>query len=31
MALENLISIEFTTEELTALDTHLDGIQQIYS
>jgi len=29
MALENLISIEFTTEELTALDTHLDGIQQV--
>jgi hypothetical protein len=29
MALENLISIEFTTEELTALDGHLDGIQQV--
>lgn len=29
MALENLISIEFTTEELTALDTHLQGIQQV--
>ena len=29
MALENLISIEFTIEELTALDTHLDGIQQV--
>jgi len=31
MALENLISIEFTTEELTALDTHLDGIQQVFA
>ncbi|WP_298424330.1 hypothetical protein [uncultured Kordia sp.] len=29
MALENLISIEFTPEELTALDAHLDGIQQV--
>lgn len=29
MALENLISIEFTQEELTNLDTHLAGIQQI--
>lgn len=29
MALENLISIEFTEEELTNLDTHLEGIQQI--
>ncbi|MEM6718362.1 MAG: hypothetical protein AAF611_03505 [Bacteroidota bacterium] len=29
MALENLISIEFTQEELTNLDSHLDGIQQI--
>ncbi|MBC8755258.1 hypothetical protein H2O64_11275 [Kordia sp. YSTF-M3] len=29
MALENLISIEFTSEELTALDGHLDGIQQV--
>ena len=29
MALENLISIEFTQEELTELDTHLDGIQQV--
>ena len=29
MALENLISIEFTQEELTNLDAHLDGIQQI--
>jgi len=31
MALENLISIEFTPEELTALDTHLQGIQQVLS
>lgn len=31
MALENLISIEFTDEELTNLDAHLDGIQQILS
>ena len=29
MALENLISIEFTNEELTQLDAHLDGIQQV--
>jgi hypothetical protein len=29
MALENLISIEFTQEELTNLDAHLDGVQQI--
>ena len=29
MALENLISIEFTEEELTALDTHLQGIQSV--
>ncbi|WP_420571365.1 hypothetical protein [Kordia sp.] len=29
MALENLISIEFTPEELNNLDAHLDGIQQI--
>ncbi|KAB8151444.1 hypothetical protein EZY14_018155 [Kordia sp. TARA_039_SRF] len=29
MALENLISIEFTQEELTNLDTHLEAIQQI--
>jgi len=29
MALENLISIEFTQEELTNLDAHLDGINQI--
>ncbi|MGH1384457.1 hypothetical protein [Kordia sp.] len=29
MALENLISIEFSPEELTELDTHLQGIQQV--
>ncbi|AXT52850.1 hypothetical protein D1818_19220 [Aquimarina sp. BL5] len=29
MALENLISISFTEEELTTLDGHLDGIKQI--
>lgn len=29
MALENLISISFTTEELTELDSHLQGIQTI--
>ncbi|AXG69087.1 hypothetical protein KORDIASMS9_01306 [Kordia sp. SMS9] len=29
MALENLISIEFTQEELTNLDGHLEGIKQI--
>ena len=29
MALENLISIEFTNEELTQLDAHLNGIQQV--
>lgn len=29
MALENLISVSFTDEELTQLDTHLAGIQQV--
>ncbi|WP_298310509.1 hypothetical protein [uncultured Aquimarina sp.] len=29
MALENLISISFTEEELTQLDQYLDGIKQI--
>ena len=29
MALENLISIEFTPEELTELDTHIQGMQQV--
>lgn len=29
MALENLISIQFTEEELTQLDQHLGGIRQV--
>lgn len=31
MALDNLISISFTDEELTALDNHLNGIRSIFS
>lgn len=30
MALENLISVSFSQEELQELDQHMDGIQKIF-